>query len=145
MPRKSFEHLSVVASLDDRRERLRPPAHLPAPVAAIFSEVVASVAIGHFRDCDRPVLTQLATVMHVAQQAAAALERDGLVLEGRPNPHLGVLERAGKAIANLSAKLRIVPSSRLDRKDAGATTRGSQTRGLDAVDELLNLEDADEK
>jgi phage terminase small subunit len=130
MARKSLEStLRVVTNLDTRRPGLQPPSHLPASVRSIFTEIVGSVAPGHFRVCDTPVIAALASSMHIARSAADALEREGLTLGTKPNPHLSIFERATKAVANLSAKLRITPSSRLDRKLAGSTTRD---RGLAA-------------
>jgi P27 family predicted phage terminase small subunit len=146
MARKSLEStLRVVTNLDSRRPGLQPPSHLPAAARSIFAEIVASVAPGHFRECDRPIIAALATSMHIAQTASEALQREGLTLGAKPNPHLSIFERATKAVANLSAKLRITPSSRLDRKIAGSTTRdrGLMTQ-LDeeaAVAALLEQED----
>lgn len=143
MPRKSQAALSVVAVLDDRRERIPPPSHLPAPVGAIFAAVVASVAPNHFRACDTPLIEQLAVAISTARSAAAAIEREGIVIGGRANPSFQILERSTRLIATLSTRLRICPSGRLDRKTAGGTTRTRQPRPIDAgvIDELLALED----
>src|SRR5262249_48708652 len=114
MARKSLEStLRVVTNLDSRRPGLQPPSHLPAAARSIFAEIVASVGPGHFRECDKPVLTALAAAMHIAHTAADALEREGLTVGAKPNPHLSIFERATKTVANLSAKCRITPSSRL--------------------------------
>jgi P27 family predicted phage terminase small subunit len=130
MARKSLEStLAVVTNLDVRRPGLQPPSHLPAAARAIFAEIVASVAPGHLRVCDTPVIAALASSMHIARGAAEALEREGLTIGMKVNPNIAIFERATKSIATLSAKLRITPSSRLDRKIAGTTTRD---RGLAA-------------
>jgi phage terminase small subunit len=115
MARKSLEStLAVVTNLDVRRPGLQPPSHLPAAARAIFAEIVASVAPGHLRVCDTPVIAALASSLTIGMKV---------------NPNIAIFERATKSIATLSAKLRITPSSRLDRKIAGTTTRD---RGLAA-------------
>jgi phage terminase small subunit len=147
MARKSIESTLKVVSLDGRRPRLHAPPYLPEATRSIFAEVVGSVGPGHFRECDTPVLAALATSMHIARSAAAALEREGLTIGVKPNPHLSIFERATKSVAHLCAKLRITPSSRLDRKIAGSTTRdGALSPRVDdesAIEQLLSEEDAE--
>lgn len=146
MSRKSIESGFTVVSLDSRRPRLQAPPHLPDAVRAIFNEIVSSVGTTHFRACDVVLLTQLATAMHIARQASENIENQGLTLGHRPNPNLGVFERATKTVASLTSKLRIAPSSREDRKSAGLSTRDralppTSIDDLSAIEDLLDAED----
>lgn len=145
MPRESeVSRLTVVpgAALDARCEPLRPPPDLSPAVAAVFSEIVRSVGVGHFRPGDAPLLAQLANAVHASRQASAEIERNGLTVDGRPSPHLAVFERMSKLVASLSTKCRLTPASRMDRKVAGATTRTGQRSRAGAIDELLDSEGA---
>jgi hypothetical protein len=148
MPRKSAASLTVVSSIEERRTRVPAPGHLPAPVRAIFDEVTASVSTVHLRRCDSPLIEALAVAIHNNRQATAAIEREGLIVDGRVNAHIGVVDRTSKLIASLSVKLRLTPTGRLDRKVAGQTTRDNVlSPRLDddaAIDALLDAEEAEE-
>jgi hypothetical protein len=52
----------------------------------------------------------------LAGRAAAALEREGAVIGGRPNPWLVVAEKCDRALVALSMRLRISPQARLRRE-----------------------------
>jgi phage terminase small subunit len=148
MPRKSAAALSVVSSMDERRARVRAPGHLPAQVRTIFDEITASVSTVHLRQCDSPLIEALAVAIHTNRQATAAIEREGLIVDGRVNAHVGIVDRTAKLIASLSVKLRLTPTGRLDRKVAGQTTRDKALPSrLDddaVIDALLDAEEDDE-
>ena len=64
----------------------------------------------------------------LAQQAAAALEREGAVIGGRVNPWVSA-GAADKALVALSMRLRISPQARLRRETTGAEgTAGERVR-----------------
>lgn len=148
MPRKSAASLTVVSSIDEHRTRVRAPAHLPAPVRAIFDEITGSVSTVHLRQCDSPLIEALAIAIHTNRQAMAAIERDGLIVDGSVNAHVGIVSRMAKLVATLTVKLRLTPTGRLDRKVAGQTTRDNVLpRRLDddaAIEALLDAEEDEE-
>jgi phage terminase small subunit len=145
MPRKSAASLSVVASIDQHRERLRAPMHLPDGVKAIFEAVVGSVSATHIRPCDEPLVEALAVAVDTHRKARAAVDREGLVVDGRVNAHVAIIDRTSKLIASLSTKLKISPTGRLDRNDVGKTTRFENVSPVvdhnAAIDRLLDEEE----
>jgi hypothetical protein len=74
----------------------------------------------------------------LADLAAAALIREGPVVDGRVNAWVTVQERAVRAMAGLAFRLRLAPASRFDRVVAGTTSRtGIEWNGVDDDEGLL--------
>ncbi len=118
MPRKNAASLSVVR-VAGGPERLKPRPEAPAEIRAIFTELVCQVPADHFRPSDGALLEQYAQAIALARVAYAALEAEGPVVNGRPNPWLTVLEKAHRSAVALSMRLRLAPQSRLDPRTAG--------------------------
>jgi len=102
---------------------LTPPASLPDPVKIIFVSLVRAVDADHFNAADLPLLVQYAIACHQADEAAAKLQSDGQVVDGKPSAWLVPWEKATRTMVALSARLRLAPQCRYDRLRAGVTGR----------------------
>jgi len=118
LPRKSAAALSVVR-VDGKPDRLAPRHGLSPDCRAIFTELTAQVPTDHFRPSDGVLLEQYAQAIALGRQAYAALEAEGPVVAGRPNPWVVILEKAHRSAVALSARLRLSPQQRLDPKTVG--------------------------
>jgi phage terminase small subunit len=113
--------------------RLKPPSTLSKGAAAVFRQIVRSVAHDHFSEVDTVLIVEYARACDMANQADTRLTLDGAVIDGRASPWLAVQEKAQRAIVALCARLRLSPQSRFDRLKAGTTSR-PQSRPWDPVD-----------
>src|SRR5262245_29157425 len=118
MPRKSAAALAVVR-VDGKPVRLRPRDGAPADVAAVFKQIVATVAVDHFRPADGDLLEQLCQGIVLSRQAFDQLQREGPVVNGKASPWVVVLEKAHRSCVALSARLRLSPQQRVDPKTVG--------------------------
>jgi hypothetical protein len=123
MPRESIQSILTAPVAAGRAQRLSPDAALPVPVAAVFRELVGSVGADSFAPCDYPLVEQLAVALTHAREAARALERDGLIVDGKVNPIARLLREQQKLVAMLATRLRISPQSRMSREKAGANAK----------------------
>ena len=105
------------------KSRLSAPASLSEGAAAIFVATVSAVDPGHFSAVDMPLLEQYAGAADLARQAQQNLDQHGAVIDGKPSPWLGVLEKSNRSCVALAARLRVCPQSRFDRLVAGANSR----------------------
>jgi phage terminase small subunit len=105
------------------KPRLTPPESLPEPARVIFVALVRALDGDHFSRADIPLLTQYAIACHQADEAAAKLEAEGQVVDGKPSSWLTPWEKATRTMMALSARLRVCPQSRFDRQRAGVTGR----------------------
>lgn len=122
MPRASSASLeTVIARIAPKR--ISPPENLSAGAADIFRAVVGSVDPEHFRPCDLPLMVEYARAADLANTAAAGLDAEGAIVNGRANPYLIVQEKATRALTALSARLRICPQSRFDREKASTNAK----------------------
>jgi phage terminase small subunit len=78
----------------------------------IWRQIIAAADPNHFREIDRTALREYAEAAARCHRAEAALREQGDVVSGRPNAWLAVLKQARFEVANLSTKLRLVPSAR---------------------------------
>jgi hypothetical protein len=123
MPRKSIAALTLLPAVDGRPARLRPRAEASATVRRIFSDLVASVPVEHFRPGDADLIEQLSQSIALARQAYAELEANGPVIDGRASPWNVVLEKAHRSSVALAARLRLCPQARTDPKTVGRQNR----------------------
>jgi phage terminase small subunit len=112
MPRKSSVSVALV-SVNGIPSRLNAPATLSARERTIFVDVVAGCAPTHFRKSDLPLLAAYVEACALREQAAAELQREGPIKDGKCSPWLSVSERATRTIVTLSTKLKLSPQSRL--------------------------------
>jgi hypothetical protein len=120
MPRRSAASLGVFP-IDPKRSRprLAPSSDAPAEVAQVFGHIVRSMPADHFKVGDAPLIQGYAEAIVLARQAAVALASDGPVVAGRTSPWLVVQEKAHRALAALSMRLRMSPQHRADARSAG--------------------------
>jgi hypothetical protein len=118
MPRRSSASLAVIAPAKNRL-RLAPSPDAPEDVKAVFREILQSSPADHFTISDAPLIQAYAEAISLSRQAAVALDRDGVIVGGRPSPWVHVQEKAVRALAALSARLRLSPQHRMESKVAG--------------------------
>lgn len=120
---KSQAELSVVAGFGAVRPA--PPAHLTAPQADVWRSIVDRMPAEWFTPETRPVLVALCR--HVVQADVIARQLEGMAEEWltsedglrRYDRLAAMLDREGRAVANLSTRLRLTPQSRYRPKTAG--------------------------
>lgn len=116
-----------------RRTRLEPPKSLGKGAALVFGEIVASADPEHFQRSDLSLLVQYAVACDLASQAQRAIDADGAVIMGKSSPWIVILEKAHRSMVALSARLRLSPQSRLDRKSAGLSSPVPGSRGIETL------------
>jgi hypothetical protein len=110
MPRRSRSELTLIP-VEPVDHRLRPPDDLGADEAALFRYLVASLPASHFHEADRPLLTLYCEAVCLARRSARGLSKTPALI--------GVWERAARLATQMSGKLRVCPSARIDPKTAG--------------------------
>jgi P27 family predicted phage terminase small subunit len=138
MPRRSAADLAVVRP-DDGFARLRPPPDLGKDEKDVWRQIVLTCDQAHFQQSDAPLLVRYCENVVLARRAADALNREGAVIAGRPNPWLVVAEKCDRALVALSMRLRLSPQARMRRE--GTVPKGPPAsvyelmRGADAEDD----------
>lgn len=131
MARKSGADLAVVASVG---QRMPPPPQLTEAQCALWEQITNSLPADFFRPGDVPLLAAYCKAWHFYLLAAGEVEANGVTVEdanGRrvANPAQGMLVTQASAMAQLSVKLRLSPSSRYSEKSA-ATKAGAVGVGV---------------
>jgi phage terminase small subunit len=108
--RKSAASMELIC-IDTRRKPIDCPAGLPREVEEIFEQTVASCAPQHFREADVPLLVSYCTATHLTRRYASSIREDATALKA--------WTECTKLQISLATKLRLTPSSRLDRKTVG--------------------------
>lgn len=123
--RKSAASLETPrASRRSGKARVEPRSTAPAPVAALIREIVFAVDADHFRVSDWPLLESYAKAILLEQKAYAELEMAGPVTpKGKLSPWLAVIEKSGRQIVAVSARLRLSPQHRAQSKTIGKGVR----------------------
>mgnify|MGYP003543845082 FL=1 len=108
MTRKSA--LATVAPL----KNMGPPAprDLPLPSQALWAEIAGSLPSNYFTPGDLPLLHAYCLASHHKAGADALVLRDGLLIDGKVNPAIGLSVKLAGSMAALSGKLRLCQSSR---------------------------------
>lgn len=118
MPRRSSASLMVVTPKRPR-PRLAPSGDAPDEVVQVFGEILRATPADHFVPGDAPLIQGYAEAIVLARGAAVALSAEGPVVAGRASPWLVVQEKAHRALAALSMRLRLSPQHRADARSAG--------------------------
>ena len=118
MPRQSAAALAVL-SADTGHSSLRPSEAAPKEVIELFDEILGSVSHQHFRQGDSYMLELLCQSILMSRRAYAELKKNGPVVNGKRNPWQDILMSSHKSAANLSSKLRLVPSARAADRSSG--------------------------
>jgi hypothetical protein len=140
MPRKSAASLAVLTPRRSRA-RLAPSADAPADVIAVFREILSATPADHFVPGDAPLVQAYAEAIVLARRAAVELDRDGPVIGGRASPWIVVQEKAHRAIAALSMRLRLSPQHRADSRSAGRKADGPPASVYALMREMDDAED----
>jgi hypothetical protein len=107
--RKSAAEINNLVCIDTQRLRLAPPDFLNAHETAIFSSIVDNCDPQHFRKSELPLLCSYVTAVNLSRWHAHELN------EGHQDHHRPWLETT-KLVALLASRLRLAPSTRLDKK-----------------------------
>jgi phage terminase small subunit len=98
---------------------LAPSYGAPEVVTVIFREILQAAPADHFKPGDAPLIQAYAEAIALARQASLELAANGPVIGGRPSPWVHCQEKAHRAIAALSMRLRLSPQHRADSRSAG--------------------------
>jgi hypothetical protein len=101
-----------------------PDPGAPAEVQEAFRQIVATAPAGHFRVGDRPLIQAYSEAIALARTAAAAIAEHGPVVGKIVSPWVHVQEKAFRAMATLSTRLRLAPQHRMEAKVAGRKADG---------------------
>src|SRR5262245_7780955 len=123
MPRKSAASLAVLPRVHGSPSRLQPRSDAPATLKRIIVDLIASVPSTHFRPGDYHLVEQYAQSIALAREAFDELQRHGRVINGKASPWIIILEKAHRSSVALSARLRLAPQQREDKKTAGREDR----------------------
>jgi len=117
--------------------RLRPPPRLQGRAKEIFIATVTGCDPRHFCPADLPFLERFAESSALAEEAAAKLVEEGVVVDGKPNPWFAVHQASCKTMNALALRLRLTPQSRSPRapKTVPAPTSYYETLELEANDD----------
>lgn len=130
MPRKSAAALSTIVALTDAR--LEPPSYLTAEQLEEWRSIINSLPADYFRPGDAPLLAAYCVAATLYKRAAKDMEQRGITFvddRGREvvNPAHQILTSQASALAQMSMKLRLCPSSRYSER--AAHSKASATTG----------------
>jgi hypothetical protein len=96
--------------------RLRPPGHLGELQKRAFLDLVTTCPRSQFMAADIPLLCRWAELTVMAEQAAVALDRDGMVVGGQHGPKVSpwfaIHRDATRELRALSQRLQLGPRGR---------------------------------
>jgi phage terminase small subunit len=122
--RPSAEALNLQV-IDTQRLRLKAPDFLNEREAAIFNSIVDSCAPDHFRKSELPLLGSYCTAVNLSRWHASQVN------EGHADHHRQWLE-CTKLVALLASRLRLAPSTRLDKGKVEREVTGDVPRPWEA-------------
>ena len=111
MPRRSAASLAVLP-VAGTPARLSPPASLGEAACRVFVDIVTACSATQFTAADLPLLVRYCECAVLAEQAMAALQRDGAVGAGEVSPWISIYMQSVKAMSALAMRLRISPQAR---------------------------------
>jgi phage terminase small subunit len=106
MPRKSAADLALVRS-PAQFSRLSPPPNLSESARELFLSIVLAEKTEHFRESDLPLLSQYCEASAMAETAMVEMQKANCAPSW-----LHRWEKAIKAMAVLSTRLRLCPQAR---------------------------------
>jgi hypothetical protein len=134
MPRRSTASFSVISPTGGPT-RLQVPGELTGRAKEVFLDTVSACKAGHFLPQDTPILVEFCRAVALADAADAALATEGAVVNGKLSAWVTVQEKAQRAMAQLSLRLRITPQGR------SPTVPSRATRPLSYHEQRALLED----
>jgi hypothetical protein len=132
MPRQSAAALAVLTPTATAVQ-LVPDRGAPAAVQEAFRQIVATAPAGAFKAGDRPLIQAYAEAIALSQTAAAAIAEHGPVIGKMVSPWVHMQEKAFRAMATLSTRLRLAPQHRDPSRAAGRRADGPRPSVYDLV------------
>jgi P27 family predicted phage terminase small subunit len=123
--RKSVSEFEVPPLQLVAATRLKAPAGLSRAAQGVWRSTVNAFPSDYFKPSDAPLLKVWCVTSVAVDQAAAALEQDGPLVDGPHgrkvmNPAMRILSTSAATLCAVGMKLRITPSARM-RIDSAAT------------------------
>jgi phage terminase small subunit len=115
-----------LAVIDTQARRLKAPDFLNEREAEIFRSIVDSCAPDHFRKSELPLLCSYCTACNLSRWHAHEVN------EGHQDHHRQWLE-CTKLVALLASRLRLAPSTRLDKGRVEREVTGDVPRPWDRI------------
>jgi phage terminase small subunit len=109
--RKPYETIDVVAPFGGGR--LQPPDRLSDDARRHFADLIGSVASGHFKTADLPLVARWAETCAMAERAALQLEQHMVTSDGKLSPWFTIHQACTKTLSGLALRLRLGPQSRM--------------------------------
>jgi hypothetical protein len=111
--RKPYETIDAVVPFG--RGRLQPPDRLSDDARRHFADLIGSVASGHFKPADLPLICRWAETAALAERAALAMEHPNNVVtpDGKMSPWVTIHQQCVKTLSGLALRLRLGPQSRM--------------------------------
>ena len=117
MPKQTTEERNLNV-INFEHKRLEPPEHLSDREVKVFRANVYLCAPNHFRKSELPVLCAYVTAVNFSQWHAVKIN------EGEAGHHREWLD-CTKLVALLASRLRLAPSTRLDKRTVERESFGS--------------------
>jgi hypothetical protein len=114
-----------LAVIDTQKLRLTAPDFLNDREAVIFASIVDSCSPDHFRKSELPLLCSYVTAVNLSRWHASQVN------EGHADHHRKWLE-CTKLVALLASRLRLAPSTRLDKRTVEREVTGDVPRPWEA-------------
>jgi phage terminase small subunit len=108
MPRKAASDFTTGTSA----ARLKPPADLDKPEAALFVSIVGAHPPERFTVADLPLLCAYCRACIDEEVASSELRAAGYVADGKVSPWLAIQTAAVRRVTTLCLALRLSPASR---------------------------------
>ena len=104
--------------------RIKAPLDMSTAAKKKWREIVNSLPADFFRVSDRTLFAAYCVNAACFDEMTRIIDQEGAMIDsgkGRkvPNPAVWVRAEAGRAMAQMSVKLRLAPSSRMDDRVAG--------------------------
>jgi P27 family predicted phage terminase small subunit len=115
------------------RARIKPPLDMNMRAKRKWREIVNSLPAEFFTVSDRSLFAAYCVNAALFDEMSEVIDREGALISGRkdshrvPNPALWVRMQAAQVMAQLSVKLRLAPSSRMDDRVAATKANADAT------------------
>jgi hypothetical protein len=109
--RKPYETIDVVAPFGGGR--LQAPDRLSDDARRHFVDLIGSMASGHFKPADLPLICRWAETAAMAEHAALQLEQRMVTSDGRLSTWFTIHQTCTKTLSGLALRLRLGPQSRM--------------------------------
>lgn len=101
-------------------QRAAPPAGLPADAGAVWQSIVGEYPVGHFRGANLILLETFCRARAFVAECDKSIKRDGLLIDGKKNPVVGMRLGGWSEMRFCAEKLRLSISSTMRAEKASA-------------------------